>query len=236
MVLLDIKIGQRAVPGWFRGFFPLRRRDHLKSYGDDPTASLTSVLADLVWERCGIRLDAEGKVFLLTGFGFLWHRFNPASFYYCYGRDGDLQCLVAEVTNTPWHEQSYYVLDAVEQGQHKNSSSHRQQQRWERRFSCVKDFHVSPFMPMDTRYRWLLKQEDDKLLINIAVDHNSQPIFNATLDLMEKPLNATALLAVLVRQPLMSLGVSLRIYWQALRLWLKSTPYFQHPRYSSGDK
>lgn len=233
MVLLDLSAGCQVSPRWMRRLFPLRGGDHLKQYRDDSAAPLTSLLAQMVLEKGGIDLDEQGQVFLLTGFGFLWHRFNPASFYFCFGSDGGLQCLVAEVTNTPWQEQSYYVLSAagLESGQQQS-----QQQLPELRLSCPKDFHVSPFMPMNTCYHWHVKQEDNKLRINIAVDQDSKPLFNAALDLVENPLSTAALLAALVRQPFMSLSVSMRIYWQALRLWLKSTPLFPHPRYSSGDK
>ncbi len=89
---------------------------------------------------------------------------------------------------------------------------------------------------MDSIYHWRIANDGDQLAINIAVEQGDRPLFNAHLDLVGKPVTALAFLAALARQPLMSLSVSLRIYWQAMRLWFKSTPFFQHPRYSSGDK
>ena len=52
--------------------------------------------------------------------------------------------IVAEITNTPWKERHAYVLpvDAAER--------HGRALHW--RFA--KQFHVSPFMPMQRRYAW----------------------------------------------------------------------------------
>lgn len=212
------------LPAFLSFLLPIRRRDHLKSLSIAQGHTVPEALKTLVLERSGLVLDDQGSIHLLTGFGFLWHRFNPVSFYFCRDRHGLVQCLVAEVTNTPWKEQSLYVLDA---------SGQQGGELW---FSCAKDFHVSPFMPMDTHYHWHIRQRATRLLINIAVEHEGEPLFNAALDLSEKPLTVGNILAALARQPLMSLSVAWRIYWQALRLWLKATPLFSHPRYSSGDK
>lgn len=206
--------------GW-RWLLKLRHRDHLRATGDS-AHSLRERLNQLVSRSLGV--VPEGKVMLLTGFGLLWHRFNPASFYYCFDARNQLQCIVAEVTNTPWKEQSYYVLDA------------RSQQGEESLvFRCDKHFHVSPFMPMDTSYHWYLNIPGERLHINIGVQHQDQPLFNAAMDLSRQPLTSAALVSCFLRQPLMSLQVVIAIHWQALRLWLKSTPFFTHPR-SAGEK
>ena len=217
--------GREYLPAWLRLLLPLRRRDHLRDYQSGTNAPLGDVLVQLVRDRSGIRLDPRGRIFLLTGFGFLWHRFNPVSFYFCEDEDGRLRCLVAEVTNTPWGEQSHYVLDA-----------RGQSDRAEMRFRCAKDFHVSPFMPMDTCYHWRLAPPGDRAFINIAVERQGRPLFSATLNMDRRPLTARRVLAALARQPLMSLSVSWRIRWQALRLWLKAAPFYPHPRYTSGDQ
>lgn len=219
---LEGSAGGTLLPsGFWRALLPLRRRDHLKTLGQGSDggqneASLRQRLAVLVRGKTGIDLD--GEVLLLTGFGFLWHRFNPVSFYYCFDRGGLLQCLVAEVTNTPWKEQFHYVLDA-----------RAQQGKDVLVFDCDKDFHVSPFMPMDTRYHWRVTVPGPELAINIGVEKDSAPLFSAHLDLQRRPLTASNLLGCLWRQPLMSLQVVLRIYWQALLLWLKNTPFHTHP-------
>ena len=55
----------------------------------------------------------EGAIRLLTHLRYFGYVFNPVSFYYCHRSDGELTCIVAEITNTPWSERHAYVL-AVE--------------------------------------------------------------------------------------------------------------------------
>ena len=61
--------------------------------------------------------------------------FNPITIYWCDARDGSDDIVVLEVTNTPWHERHWYVLDAHHAG------------------PFAKELHVSPFLPMDLTYR-----------------------------------------------------------------------------------
>lgn len=222
---LDGGNNSAVVPSWLSWLFPIRKRDHLRAVQGAGGQSLKATLNSLVEKDLSEPLPAESEVYLLTGFGFLLHRFNPASFYFCFDPQGKLRCVVAEVTNTPWNEQSYYVLDA-------RSQNSRGGYAWD----SEKHFHVSPFMPMDTRYRWRIVLDQSQLLINIAVSRRGEPLFNACLRLCEKPLTSLALLGAMGRQPFMSIGVVARIYWQAFRLWIKSVPFFTHPRYRVGDK
>jgi DUF1365 family protein len=44
-----------------------------------------------------------------------------------------------------------------------------------------------------------------------------------------EPLASGPLLKAFVRFPLLTLGVILRIHWQALKLWRKRVPFFRKP-------
>ena len=203
-------------PLFWRLLFPLRTRDHLR--GVAVNGGLRTRLSALVRERIG--LDPEGDIFLLTGFGLFFHRFNPASFYFCLDAAGAVECLVVEVTNTPWGEQFHYVLDA------------RDQKNAERLFfSCDKTFHVSPFMPMDTRYLWSVATQGETMAIHIGVGHGESTLFTAALDMKRRAFSHRQLIVCLLRQPLMSIQTLVRIHWQAFRLWLKAAPFYPHPRH-----
>jgi DUF1365 family protein len=68
-----------------------------------------------------------GPVRLLTHLRFAGHVFNPVGFYYCYRADGStLDCIVAEITNTPWKERHAYVLPVATATQHLTSLAVRQ--------------------------------------------------------------------------------------------------------------
>ena len=132
---------------WFR------RKDYL----GPSDLSLKDAVADRVAREAGIELD--GPIRMLTHLRFFGFCFNPVTFYYCFDREGSqVRTIVAEITNTPWGERHAYVLhrpDAVSA----NGT---------RRFSFAKDFHVSPFMPMDHDYRWYFSPPDDRLLVHMT--------------------------------------------------------------------
>jgi DUF1365 family protein len=203
-----------------RWYSPLRfrRGDHLGS-GDQ---SLADGARDLVQKELGVR--PSGGVFLLTGFGFMAHRFNPVSFYYCFDEAGkSLDFVIAEVTNTPWGQRHCYVLDCRESAGQTSELSHD------------KVFHVSPFMPMDTRYHWAIECPGEMLKLRIDVSREQSPLFSAGLNLSRKPLTRLNLWRCLCWMPFTSIKVVAAIHWQAFCLWLKKNPFYPHPDLS-GEK
>jgi uncharacterized protein len=189
-----------------------RRADYLGC----PEVPLDRAVRDLV-EAQGLPRPS-GPIRLLTHLRYFGHCFNPVSFYYCFDEHGtQVQTIVAEITNTPWKERHQYVLGSpVMDGELK-------------RFSFDKQFHVSPFMPMDMRYQWRFGEPGKHLFVHMQNLSGTQVEFDATLSLDAKPWSAAALVALLFAYPLMTLKVVAAIHWQALRLWLKKTPVYDHP-------
>ena len=88
-----------------RNLAEFRRRDFL---GPAETP-LSEAVRARVMEVTGRR--PAGPVRLLTHVRYAGYSFNPVSFYYCFGADSStLECIVAEITNTPWRERHAYVL------------------------------------------------------------------------------------------------------------------------------
>lgn len=162
-----------------------------------------------------------GPIRLLTHLRYFGHVFNPVSFYYCFAADGaTLECIVAEITNTPWRERHAYVLPVDD------ARVHGRALHW----AFAKRFHVSPFMPMERDYRWSLTAPGDDLRVHMDVLRGGVREFDATLALQRRALDGRALARVLYRYPAMTLRVVGAIHWQALRLWLKGNPVHVHPR------
>ena len=62
-------------------------------------------------------------------------------------------------------------------------------------------------------------------------DEEEVKFFEAMLTMQRQEISSNALAWVLVRFPAMTIKVLAMIYWQAFRLWLKKTPYYEHPKY-----
>ena len=162
----------------------------------------------------------SGPIRVLTHARYAGYSFNPVSFYYCYRPDGvTLDCVVAEITNTPWKERHAYVLPVSEALQRGRLLE------WD----FPKKFHVSPFMAMQRAYEWKFTVPDKALHVHMRVLEADRLEFDATLALTRQPLDGRSLARVLWRYPLMTAQVITAIHWEALCLWLKNTPVFDHP-------
>lgn len=197
---------RRGAPAQFR------RSDFL----GDPQQTLAQEVRRRILEETGTH--HSGPIYLLANLRYFGISMNPIACYYCFSEDESrLEYLVAEVTNTPWNERHSYVLPGPDQG------------RW-LRTEFDKQFHVSPFNPMAMRYHWRSNTPDRRLVLHLANSEEDRKVFDASLSLSARPMTSRGLNQILWRYPLMTAQVGIAIYWQALRLFIKGTPFYPHPR------
>ncbi|BAL97827.1 DUF1365 domain-containing protein [Rubrivivax gelatinosus] len=159
--------------------------------------------------------DADGEIWLHTYPRVLGYVFKPVSFWYCERRDGSLAAIVAEVNNT-FGERHCYLLAGEDL-------------RWGRELVARKVFHVSPFCRVEGRYRFRFLRTAERTVARVDHDDDEGPLLLTSVSGRLAPLTAAAARAAFFGMPMMSLGVIVRIHWQALQLWLKRVPFISKP-------
>ncbi len=192
-----------------RGWLSFHRDDY---YGDSTLPLDEAIRQKMTELNDGAKL--EGDVFFfgqLRSFGIY---FSPVNFYFLRSCEAKrFTHMLAEVSNTPWNERHYYLVDMDTQE------------------DTEKAFHVSPFNPLDMTYKWTIRQPDERFSLVMAC-HQKEKDFIAGLNMKRISLDNKNLRIMLRRIPSMTIKTVVGIYWQALKLFIKRTPVYDHPNNS----
>ncbi len=210
------------LPPWLRPLARFRTRDHL----GDPARSIRANVDAFLAAR-GIDLRG-GKVLMLAQARSLGYVFNPLSVHWCYDASGELACILAEVHNT-YGQRHCYLLRPDEKG----------------RAEADKEFYVSPFFPVDGRYRMRFSDPGERVSVAMELRRASpaagaadgtpdtvggeRAVFAATLDGQRSPATAGELLRCVVRYPPGGLRVPALIRYQGVKLFLRRLPIAPRP-------
>ncbi|MCY7315192.1 MAG: DUF1365 domain-containing protein [Rubrivivax sp.] len=185
---------------------------HDRDHGDGSADALAWL--DALLQAEGIH-EATGEVWLHTYPRVLGYAFKPVSFWHCQRADGSLAALVVEVNNT-FGERHCYLLAGPTLA-------------YGRELQAQKVFHVSPFCAVQGRYRFRFFHTPAHTVARVDHDDDGGPLLQTSVSGRLQPLTAAATRAAFFGMPLMTLGVLLRIHWQAIRLWRKRVPLFNKP-------
>ncbi len=182
----------------------------------NPLPSVDESVRNTVASTLGKR--PTGPIRMLVNLRYWGINMNPISTYYCFDDSGEkLIAILAEVHNTPWNERHAYVLTGED-------FAHKQH------VNFPKAFHVSPFNPIAMDYRWHSTTPNQTLALHLENWQDNQKIMDATMTLAREEINPHALNKILIRFPCMTVKVVAAIYWQAVKLWWKGIPIFNHPK------
>jgi DUF1365 family protein len=214
-----VLLGEQQLAGLVKpSLFSFGRRNLVSLYPNDHGLSGEGGVA---WVR---RIAAEAsikdiaEVALLTHPRYWGYAFNPVSFWFMFGRSGDLRAVLAEVHNT-FGDRHCYLCRAEGEGAIGPDD-------W---VEAEKRFHVSPFFKVEGRYRFRFALEDRRIGVWIHYDDGKGGGLYTALTGDRRPFSDSELLRALIRRPLGAAKTTLLIYWQALKLILKGVRYRSRP-------
>ena len=153
--------------------------------------------------------------------------FSPVNFYLGFDEQLTPTHLLAEVSNTPWNKRHYYGF--LLEGE-------------DTEFCHDKDFHVSPFNPIDQLYRWQVtikhtvkneakEQPNTGLQVRIAINISDErgEVLKTGIKMSGVPMTDVSVRKILRQNPLMNMTSLTRIYWHAFKLYaIKKLPYINY--------
>lgn len=196
---------------------PAPVRFRREDFHGDPAVPLDEAVRSTIAEQSGVRPD--GPICLLAHLRTWAWSFNPIAFYVAFAPDGsgEIDALLAEVTNTPWHERHAYVMPV-----------HGAEVPEPVRFP--KALHVSPFLDLDLDHSFAFTPFGaEHVTIRMDDWRGDARSFAATLELDRLPLDRPTMGRMLRRHPLPAQRVSGGIYLEALKLRAKGAPFRHHP-------
>jgi DUF1365 family protein len=206
-----------------------RNRFNLLSFHDADHGDGSTPLVDWIDRLLrdeGIE-DADGEIWLQTMPRVLGYVFNPVSFWFCQRADGRLRAVLCDVRNT-FGERHFYLLDdgaCIDDGAE---------------LRARKVFHVSPFNSLAGEYRFRFVRalalrsgaasaEYTSASIDYHDDDSAIALLQTAIDGVATPLSERSVAKAFFTYPLQTIGVMVRIHYQALRLFIKRAPFYPKP-------
>ncbi|MBT1098211.1 DUF1365 domain-containing protein [Streptomyces sp. WAC 05379] len=187
-------------------------RDHFDGTQPSIRAGLDEYLADR-----GVDLRG-GRVVMLTHARVFGYVFNPLTLYWCHDPDGRPRCVVAEVHNTYGERHCYLLRPDAEDVAYTG-----------------KEFYVSPFFPVDGRYRMRVPAPDRRLDLTVRLDRAGGRPFTATVRGLRREVTTGTLLRLALRHPWSTAAVSAAIRMHGIRLYLRGLPVQPRPRHRTPE-
>ncbi|WP_425329997.1 DUF1365 domain-containing protein [Terrirubrum flagellatum] len=187
-------------------------RDHGKGDGSSLRAHVDEAFA-----QAGLA-EPPTRVLLLCYPRILGRVFDPLSVYFAYDARDELVGVIYEVRNTFGQRHSY--IAPVRAGEMSEAGLRQERDKL---------FHVSPFLPMNLRYRFRLRPPAENVAIRILEIDAQGPVLAATFHGRREKVCAATLVSAFAAIPFLTIKVIVSIHWEALKLWIKGARLFARP-------
>jgi len=188
--------------------YKFKPNNYIRDHGD---YHLTNKVKEQI-TLLGGELDGREKIFLLGQLSNLGLYFSPLNLYLVFLND-ECTYVLAEVSNTPWNERHYYLLD-----------------KSQKELTTPKEFHVSPFFKLNLQYKWQFRFAHEKLQFRVDSYESDKIVFSASYNCNLIGFNNIGFTRSILKSPLNIYKIIFCIYFEALRLWLKRVPFVSYPK------
>jgi DUF1365 family protein len=204
--LVDVDQPEVA-PRGLRALASFEPRDHVGrsvgagSLGENVRAFIAA--QGVTWSCHRVIMLANARVF-----GYV---FDPLSVFWCYGADGTLEGVLAEVHNT-YGDRHGYLVEVDSDGT----------------ADVGKQFYVSPFFGVfgDYRLKFVLDPLDGSAKVGafVTLKQERRVVFTGSFTGVAEPVTLRRMLGVALSQPLMPQRVAALIRLHGVWLWLRRLP------------
>jgi DUF1365 family protein len=188
-------------PRLLRRIVSVQARDHLGPADGTLGDNVRKFLA-----AQGVGWSAD-RVVMLTNARTFGYVFDPLTVYWCFGSDGVLEGVLAEVHNT-YGERHGYVVEVDDRGVGR----------------ADKTFYVSPFFGVFGDYELKFLLEDDKVGAFVTLRQHGEVVFTGSFVGTPHPVTTRRVLTTALTEPLMPHRVAALIRLHGVALWLRRLP------------
>ena len=202
-------------PWYLRPVAGFDARDHLGGSRADASTDIKTNVERFLADRC-VDLGAGARIVMLANARVLGHVFDPLSVFWCFGSDGTLRCVIAEVHNT-YGERHAYLLTLDDNGE----------------ADVDKRLYVSPFNDVSGHYEMRFELSRHEVRVAISLLRAGSTVFDAVFTGVPIPATARTIAGVAIRMPMMPHKVSALIRAHGVWLWIRRLPVIHrspHPR------
>jgi DUF1365 family protein len=191
-----------------KALYRFKPQNYLRDFAGDLNTKIRNQFTNL-----GVNLKGCEDFYLLGQLSNLGIYFSPLNLYFCYNGEA-CNYIMAEVSNTPWNERHYYLLD----------TTHPE-------IITDKNFHVSPFFGLNQKYKWQFDFSSEQVKFTIDTYQDGVKVFSAGYSACLNLLSFPQINSKILAAPVTGCKILLGIYFEALLIWLKKIPYVPYRKH-----